>query len=213
VGAVAIIDVGGDPSFRGPWETLRKRALGPSNRCTTRLEIQSASPILLSGCLRQMYNPVQFTVRDLLVATAIAAFLCALSRMPGGTPDSIGIILRAYGVLVVIYFGRLRIQRACFSPRDTAAVFSLLVISMLPFVYWYLPLTAGWNRHAAAKWIGDPVGIFFVPCSSFIVFSARRERITVYVLRSIAELSIAVPIWHAVWSWIQVSFGWVDPLL
>jgi len=149
----------------------------------------------------------------MFLVTTIAALLCALSSVPDERlcEIEIGFLIRAYGVLAVVYLGRLRIRRMCVSAQAATTLFGLLVLAMLPYVYWYLAMTDGrYLTSHAAKWIGNPVGVLAVPCTSFVLFDIRRkpEAWNRCALRTMVELVVLFPVWLVAWGWTQVFLGW-----
>jgi hypothetical protein len=165
----------------------------------------------VSATLDYRRTPFQFTLRSLFVVVTLGALLCALSNVRDETFGDGAFLFRDYAVLAVIYFGRFHIRRTSVSRTEAMSLFGLLVLSLLPFVYWYICTTPDDNVRTVGKWIGDPVGVFAVPCTSFLIFDMQRKREgwKSYVLRTIVELSIAFPVWNIAWVWAQVYLGWV----
>ncbi len=93
------------------------------------------------------------------------------------------------------------------------SLFGLMILSLLPFVYWYICTTPDEYACSAGKWVGDPVGVFAVPCASFLIFDMRRklDGWKGYALRTIVELFVAYPVWITAWTWAEVPLGWLNP--
>jgi hypothetical protein len=149
----------------------------------------------------------------LLIAVAVG--LCALSIVPDTALGDNGVFVRALGLSAVVYLGRFRIHRADVPPRAAIALFAVVLLLTLPFAYWYVDLATGTRSAPPAKWLGDPLAVFGVPCVSFMVFDTRRTPAgwKGYTIRTVAELLVVFPVWFVAWAWAEVWIGWIEPQL
>jgi hypothetical protein len=139
-----------------------------------------------------------------LGGAAVLAVCVDSVRASGGTWISAG------AAMIALYCWRFCIRASEANRATKMLLFAATLLIVLPYVYRYAGLIAGWARLPVSKWLGDPVWIYAVPVASFALFDLRRKSVSTiaFVLRSAVELLIIVPLWTYVWLIAQMHFGW-----
>ena len=160
----------------------------------------------------QQKTAYHFKLADLFWLLLIASVLMAVGIIPTEMFFGYGSFLKAYVVLSSIYLIRgVSILRQI-PKRQRSFVFCLGLVSLLPFVYFFLNLYNPPFRLPMHKWIGDPVWVFAVPTLSFIAFdiSKHQRSLKRFLIHSGVELAIVFPIWTVIWIYLQfVITDWV----
>ncbi len=144
------------------------------------------------------YRGFQFTSADLLAIMVIVAVLGGFSRLP--IPGEIA-TLGAVPPLVILYLAKLRIVRLCVRPLVAFLLYVAVVVALSLYLYFCTSISA---MTPLSFSIFGPIAAFTVPTASFLydVLAHKRPSAWFYVLRSLAEFVILVPIWLVVWSFL-----------
>jgi hypothetical protein len=128
-----------------------------------------------------------------------------------------GWIVFAYaaGLLTTLCASRFLILRKGRGSIDAIAWYCLVLSVFVPAVWLFV--VTDWDNEAVAEigcWVGYPIALLFVPTVVFLVDLITRSSLApgVYLLRSIGEICLLVPVWCMVWVYIELLIlGWIGP--
>ena len=144
------------------------------------------------------YRRFQFTIADILAIMVIVAVLGGFRRLP--IPKEIA-TLAAVPPLVVLYLTKFRIARLCVRPLVAFLLYLAVVVALSSYLYYCTSIS---TMTPLAFSMFGPIAAFTVPTASFLydVLAHKRPSAWFYVLRSLAEIVILVPIWLFVWAFL-----------
>ncbi len=151
------------------------------------------------------YRPFQFTIADLLGLMVIVAVLGAASRLPRSD-------LHVIPLLAALYLLKLRILYFRVQPWLAFLLYLLVVAALLPYLYWRAIDWTNPTLRPVANWIGEPI-ITFTVSSVFFLYDilARRLSLKVYLIRSLLEIVVLIPVWAIGWLWFELLvLDWID---
>lgn len=178
--------------------------------CTDTKELLSWFEDNLLGFVLQKNNKqekaYQFSIWDMVGLLSIASVLMAVGIIPDEVFSAYGSLVKAYGVLLVIYSvrGVSILKGVEISKRPF--LYCLAIVALLPFVFFFLNLYDSQFRFPLHKWVGDPIWVFAIPTISFIAFDlTEKQDINRFLIYSPAELIFCFPIWTIVWIFLQFA--------
>jgi hypothetical protein len=150
-------------------------------------------------------RPVQFSLRGMFTLLTAAAFLAAVGQAG---------IFSYFSVLFVIYVVKFLICCAHTSQRNMLILYAMLLVALLPYTFYCDPFDFYGGRETLLwriyEWAASSFGVFLIPTISFLVFDIRRKWCAPwhYLLRSVIEFVVILPVWWCAWSLIGVLMGW-----
>ena len=151
------------------------------------------------------YRPFQFSIADLLTVMLIVAVLGGLGRLPASG-------FQLIPLFVVLYLARFRILRLCVRPGVAILLYFIVTVAMLPYLYCCVYDSWTSTDCYVGWWLSSgPIMAFTIPTAFFLydVIAHKRPSLESYVLRSLLEIVILVPLWAIVVAWIGILVGWV----
>ena len=152
------------------------------------------------------YRRLQFTIADLLWAMVIVAILAGTSRLPAESA------LHFIPSLAVLYVVKYRILALRVQPWLGLLLYFLVVAALVPSIYFrVIDVRNAYHQAPLAAWIGLPIAAFTIPTVFFLydVLAHKRPSLKFYVLRSLVEVVMLIPLWAVVWVCIESFLGWV----
>jgi hypothetical protein len=119
----------------------------------------------------------------------------------------------AGGLLITLCTLRFLILRKSRGPID-AIIWYCLVLSVFVPAVWLFVVT-DWDNEAVAEiacWVGCPIALLFVPTVVFLFDLITHTSLAagLYLLRSVGEICLLVPVWCMVWVYIELLIlGWI----
>lgn len=118
-----------------------------------------------------------------------------------------------FSLIFLIYLMK-RLLLQSFGKWIAAWFYFWFIAVSLPYI-WFL-ISTSWRYQWAEpelSWFGDPILIWFLPTTSFVIDLNRKTIIPLkwYVLRTLAEFLI-FPIWMYCWIFFEfLGLGWIGP--
>ncbi|PNY36706.1 hypothetical protein C2E31_11345 [Rhodopirellula baltica] len=156
---------------------------------------------------------MRWSLKTMLALAATVAWLCGAvvlaNRLDSLRPSG-GEWVTAAAVIVTIYYWRFHIATSSTTRVVKVIAFVAMLLGLLPYLYLYSGLLADWSRMPVSRWVGDPVWVYAIPACSFMAFDLRKDprRLNAYLLGSIAEVVVIVPVWTYAWIIVQQRLGW-----
>ena len=131
-----------------------------------------------------------------------------------GQPGWISFVCAA-GLLITLCALRFLIVRKSRNPGNAAIWYCLVLAVIIPAIWLFVVID--WDNEAVADiacWVGDPIALLLVPSVLFFVdlTTPLFRDLGSYLLRSIVEICVLVPVWSVVWVYIEAFIlGWVGP--
>ena len=152
------------------------------------------------------YRPLQFGIRDMLALMLIVAVLASTSRFP---PSMFHCLL----MLIALYLIKIRIVYLRTFPIVATGLYFITVIALLPYLY-FCTTFVWWDNEGSsplANWIGGPIAAFTIPTIFSIheLCTQEHPRLWIWILRSVIEIVVFIPIWIVLWFCFKLSvLGW-----
>jgi len=115
-------------------------------------------------------------------------------------------------LILVIYCMKAALLRSSLLTWQRIYLYFLGLLVSLPLIWfavsanWYSPFV-----YPASCWVGDPIGLLFVPTLTFAAdILSPSVSFKLFLTRSLLEIVVVVPIFA--WFWYQLScvlFGWL----
>lgn len=154
--------------------------------------------------------PVNLRKKCFYSISANILLLAAISQIPNESPYFNGMTIKVVATMLTIYAWRYVICSVELSLIKMALAYSALFISILSYIYFCVSFINEPFGEPLSKWIGDPVWIFAIPSTSFLLFDIVKVWCEPFrfLIRSAIELVVVFPLWSSIWLTAQLSFGW-----
>ena len=146
------------------------------------------------------YRRLQFTIADLLAAMLIIALLLGVRAIP---------LLIVISMFAALYGVKYRILMFRVRPWIALSLYVATAAAVLQYLYFCV--LDSWDSGDVdrwAKWVGMPIIVFTVPTAVFLYDNFCRPSLATYLVRSIVEIVVLIPLWACLWFYAMLILGW-----
>ena len=156
---------------------------------------------------------VHFSLTTIFAVMTTGVFLYAATiiatHIDGEQPTGTGPWITGCATLFVVYYWRYRIVTANLSGGVAKCMlFAILLTALLPYIYVFSGFIEDHFRQPISKWVGDPLWLYAVPTTFFLLFELRRTNARKTIAMYCVEILVLFPLWTYSWFVLQLLFGW-----
>lgn len=157
--------------------------------------------------------PLQVLPRTLIEIAITGTLLVGVATLLASSSkpyvQNMGMWVNPFMACVAISFWRFKLAQLP-APSMRLAMFAVLIVLTLPYIYYTGALIADSYRIPASKWLGDPVWVYTVPTVSFVTLDLRfhPRHWRNFLTTSMIELFIAIPVWTVICLLLQGYLNW-----